>query len=460
MGFAIDGLVSGLDTTAMIESLMKVEANPQRLLIQKRTTAEKILTALQGLNAKAASLADAAKTAAKASSWDARKATSSADSVTASATGGGSAGSVTFSVDAVASSQISLSAQFTDASTLLGGGSSFTLRAANGTLTEITPAGSDLASITKAINESAAGVKATAVRVSSGEPPAYRLQLTGTETGTDNTFELLAGSKAQVEGGGGTRVDDTVARAATNAKITLWKGSGAGIEVAFEQSSNTFAGLMEGLDVTVTKVEADPVTVTVGQDDTALAKLGSDLVAQLNQVLSEISSRTATTTTTDSAGKTVVTGGLLSGDSSTRALQQAVLAAGSRPVDGLSPSTAGIVLGRDGTFSFDEKKFAEALAADPAAAQRMIMGVATAVGEVATASSDKYDGTLTKKITSHESNIRSMGQQISDWDRRLEVRREGLQRQWSALEVTLSGLNAQQSWLTSQLSSLNGSSAK
>ncbi len=456
MGFAIDGLVSGLDTTGMIESLMKVEANPQLLLIQKRTNAEKVLTALQGLNARVASLADAAKNAAKMTSWDARKASSSTESVTTTATGGGSAGSVTFSVDAVAASQISLSKGFTNASELMAGSSSLTLRSADGTLTEITPAGSDLVSITKAINESGAGVKATAVRVSSGDAPTYRLQLTGTETGTDNSFELLAGTKAEVEGGGGTRVDDTVARAASNAKITLWKGSGENIEVSFEQSSNTFAGLMDGLDVTVTKVETDPVTVSVGQDDAAVAKLGSDLVAQLNQVLSEISSRTATTTTTDSSGKTVVTGGLLSGDSATRALQQAVLSAGSRPVDGLSPSTAGIVVGRDGTFTFDADKFSAALAADPAAAQRMVMGVATAVEQAATSASDKYDGTLTQKITNHESNIRSMGQQISDWDRRLEVRREGLQRVWSALEVTLSGLNAQQSWLTSQLSSLSG----
>jgi flagellar hook-associated protein 2 len=460
MGFAIDGLVSGLDTTAMIENLMKVEANPQALLVQKKSTAERVLSALQGMNAKVASLAEAATKASKDTSWNLRSATSSSESVTSTATGGTSVGTVTFSVDAVATSQISLSARFTDVASLMQGGTKLTVRSADGTLTEITPAGTDIGSLTKAINDSASGVKATAVRVASGEPPEYRLQLTGTETGTDHTFELLVGTKAEVEGGGGTRIDDTLARQASNARITLWKGSGAPTEVAFEQSSNTFAGLMDGVDVTITKVEADPVTISVGQDDAALTKLGSSLVSQLNQVLAEIKSRTATTTTTDSSGKTVVNGGLLTGDSATRALQQALISAGSRPVDGLSPSTAGIELGRDGTFTFNEKAFTEALASDPTAAQRMVMGVAAAVGEVATAASDKYDGSLTKKITNHESNIKSMGEQISDWDRRLVLRRAGLQRTWSALEVTLSGLNAQQSWLTSQLSSLSGSSGK
>lgn len=458
MSFAIDGLVSGLDTTAMIESLMKVEANPQTLLMQKKGNAEKVLTALQGLNARVSSLADAAKNAAKAASWDVRSATSSSESVTATTTSGASVGSVTFSVDAVAASQISLSSSFADGAALMGGASVLTVRRADGTLTEITPTGTDFASIAKAINESDAGVKATTVRVSAGEPPQYRMQFTGTDTGTANTFQVFAGTSADVEAGGLIPLDGSIARAASDAEITLWKGS-PGLEVSFKQSSNTFAGLMDGVDVTVTQVtgpDDEPVTVTVAQDDAAMSKLGSDLVSQLNQVLSEIKSRTATTTTTDSSGKTVVNGGLLSGDSATRALQQAIISAGSRPVDGLSPSTAGIELGRDGTFTFDADKFAAALAADPAAAQRMIMGVASAVDEVATSASDKYEGSLTLKITNHESNIRSMGEQISDWDRRLEVRRTGLQRQWSALEVTLSNLNSQQSWLTSQLSSLSG----
>lgn len=461
MGFAIDGLVSGLDTTSMIESLMKVEANPQSLLVQKKTNAEKILTALQGLNTKTASLADAAKAAAKASSWDVRKATSSSDTVVATAGAGAAVGSVTFSVDAVATSQISLSEAFADPADLLNGSASLTLRSADGTLTEITPAGSDWASIAKAINDSASGVKATAVRVTSGGVPEYRLQLTGTETGVTSSFELFAGTSAQVEANAAPALTLGVVRAATDAQITLWKGSD--VAVSFTQASNTFVGLMDGVDVTVaqvTKADDAPVTITVGQDDAAVQKLGADLVAQLNLVLSEISSRTSTTTTTDSTGKTIVTGGLLSGDSATRALQQSLISAGSRPVDGLSPSTAGIELGRDGTFTFNATKFAALLASDPAAAQRMVAGVAAAVGEVATSTSDKIDGSLTQKITNHESNIKTMGEQISDWDRRLEVRRSGLQRTWSALEVTLSKLNSQQSWLTGQLSSLSGSSAK
>lgn len=461
MGFAIDGLVSGLDTTSMIESLMKVEANPQALLVQKKTNAEKVLTALQALNTKVASLADAAKAAAKASSWDVRKATSSSDSVVATAAAGAAVGTVSFSVDAVAASQISLADPFGDPADLLAGSPSLTLRAADGTLTEITPEKPDWASITKAINDSDSGVKATAVRVSDGEPPKFRLQLTGTKTGTTSSFELFAGTSAQVVAAEVQPLKLGVVRAASDAQITLWKGTD--VAVSFQQPSNTFTGLLSGVDVTVakvTKVDDAPVTVTVGQDDAAVKKLASDLVSQLNLVLSEVTSRTSTTTTTDSSGKTVVTGGLLSGDSATRALQQTLISAGSRPVDGLSPSTAGIELGRDGTFTFNATKFAELLASDPAAAQRMVAGVAAAVDEVASSTSDKIDGSLTQKITNHESSIKTMGEQISDWDRRLEVRRSGLQRQWSALEVTLSNLNSQQSWLTSQLASLSGSSGK
>jgi flagellar hook-associated protein 2 len=68
---AVDGLISGFNTTEMINQLMKLEAAPQTLLKGKVTKAESVVSALQSLNSKLSSLADAAKTAATATSWQA-----------------------------------------------------------------------------------------------------------------------------------------------------------------------------------------------------------------------------------------------------------------------------------------------------------------------------------------------------------------------------------------------------
>lgn len=446
---AIDGLVSGLNTTDLINQLMQVESMPQKLLAQKQSTAQSFVSGLQALNAKISSLGDAAKTASTAKSWEAHAASSSAESVTATASGATQGSSLTFSVDAVAASQISV---VDIPTTFESDPPSFTVLR-NGEEIVVTAASGSVSDIVKAFNDSDSGVKAVAVRVSGGDTPEYKIQFTGTETGAENSFEIHQGDQA---GGTGWVASAAASRSAQDARITLFPGTSSATELT--SSSNTFEGLTSGVDVTVSRVETDPVTVTVARDDAAMKKLASDLVGQLGLVLSEISSRTATTTSTNDEGKTVVTGGLFSGDSAIRGIHQQILSAGSAPVDGFSPSEVGIEIGRDGTFTFNEEKFAAALAADPAKVQRIVSGVAENVAAVTTATSDKYDGSLTLKITSQETAIKDMGEQISAWDRRLDLRREGLNRTYSALEVTLSELQTQSSWLASQLGSLTSNS--
>ena len=470
--FGIDGLVSGLKTSDLITQLMQVEAAPQTLLKSKQTGVKSFVTGLQALNTKVASLAENAAKVAKPASWNAFAAASSATSVTAKAGETAQAGSVSFTVDAVAKAQVSVSNVTLDNSTLVTGmPPSVTVRGGDGTLVTVEPTSGSLQDIAKAINAAAdAGIKATVVRVSGGDNPTYRLQFTGTTTGTDGAFAVYAGTTSAVEtalaaGDGGAslaamRLDTTSVTAATDAQITLWEGTAA--EQTYTQSSNTFSGLLTGVDVTVSKVTAadeDPVTVTVARDTDALKKLASGLVGALGVVLSEISSRTAVTTTTNSDGTTSVTGGLFTGDSAVRGIQQQLVEAASYPVNDISPSTVGFKLGKDGSFTFDEATFTAALAEDPAKVQTVISGLADRLATVAKASSDKYDGSLTLKIQGQERLVKDMGTQIEDWDRRLAVRKESLQRTYSALEVTLSNLNSQSSWLASQLSSLSASSS-
>ena len=283
-----------------------------------------------------------------------------------------------------------------------------------------------------------------------------RLQLSGTGTGAASAFTVFAGTKAEYEAGTTTSVALTPTRTAQDAKITLWPGSGAAQTAS--SSTNTFADVLTGTSITVSKVETDPVTLTVASDTAALTALASGLVGSLGVVLSEISSRTATTTATDSDGRTKVTGGLFSGDSAVRALQQQLSSAASYGVDGVSPSAVGITVNRDGTFTFDAAKFSAALAEDPEKAQKVVAGLAQRVADVAKGTSDSIDGSLTRKIAGQQSMVTDLGKQIENWDTRLALRRESLQKTYSALEVTLSGLQSQSSWLSSQLASLSASS--
>ena len=70
MGISLDGLASGLDTTALISSMMQVEAIPQTLLKNKSSGIQSMVSALQGLNSKVAALATQATAAAKPGALD------------------------------------------------------------------------------------------------------------------------------------------------------------------------------------------------------------------------------------------------------------------------------------------------------------------------------------------------------------------------------------------------------
>ena len=70
MGISLDGLASGLDTTALISSIMQVDAIPQTLLKNKSSDIQSMVSALQGLNTKVAALATQATAAAKPGALD------------------------------------------------------------------------------------------------------------------------------------------------------------------------------------------------------------------------------------------------------------------------------------------------------------------------------------------------------------------------------------------------------
>lgn len=458
--FGIDGLSSGLDTTTIISELMKLEAAPQTLLKANQSTTQGIVAALQAINVKMKSLGEIASKAADPTSWTTFKATSSSTAATASATTSATAATLTFSVDKVATQQVSLTDVVTTGAGLTSENPpTLTLKTPQGTFVTVTAASNSLADIASAINDSGMGIKATTVQVSGGATPTYRLQFTSETTGADGAFELYVGDQAAVEGATAPRLDSSVVITPSDASITLWKGSA--YEQTYTQSSNTFTGIMTGVNVTVSAATAvgETVTVNVAPDAAAVSSLAANLVDSINVVFSDIASRTKATTTTKSDGTTAVSGGLLSGDSAVRSLQTQLTQAASYPVDGKSPSSVGIVIGRDGTFTFDEAKFAAALQEDPDGTADFLSKFAARVQAVAENQSDAQTGALTLKITGAESLVEDYADRISAWDDRLALRQEGLRAQYTALEVALSSLNAQSSWLSSQLASLSANTS-
>jgi len=61
---------------------------------------------------------------------------------------------------------------------------------------------------------------------------------------------------------------------------------------------------------------------------------------------------------------------------------------------------------------------------------------------------------LVKRAETEDAEATDLQKRIEDWDRRLELRRSTLTRQFTAMETALGTLQNQSSWLASQLNTL------
>jgi len=454
---AVDGLVSGLNTTQMISQLLQVEAAPQDRLKTKLKSAQTVVTSYQSVNSKVTATKNAGDTLTQLATWRAIKASSSSATVTATAVGGlnTAAGTTTFDVKTLAKSQITTAkvdptGNITSAGTItvstgpadvvdpntgvVTTDNSAKRKSVTVTLTDKTAKG-----VADAINAKGIGVKATIVATGGAQ---NILQFSGTKTGTDNAFSIAGLDPATTD----------VAQAA-DAKLEIGGGTAhGGYEVT--SGTNTFTGLLTGVTVTVSKVESD-VTVNAVQDVDGIADKFQALVDAANATLSEIGAQTAYDASTKK-------GSPLTGDFSVRNMSQTIMSTISKglsytdpndstsTVDFGSLSKLGVALDRSGKLTFDKTKFVATYNADPATVQT----AGSAFGDQIKAMATKQSTNLTSVITGRNSEISGFNDQIANWDVRLSAKRSALQKQYSDLEMSLGKLKNQQSWLSGQLGGL------
>src|SRR4051812_12382997 len=109
-GLGLPGLSSGLDTSGIITKLMAIEAAPQSLLKNQLSSLQTHTTALQSLNTAIAGIATTAKAAVGANALASFTATSDATAVTAKAGATAATGAISFTVDRLATAQVSVTA--------------------------------------------------------------------------------------------------------------------------------------------------------------------------------------------------------------------------------------------------------------------------------------------------------------------------------------------------------------
>ena len=462
MSMSVGGLVSGLDTSTLISQLIQAEGAPQAALKTRLSVANASAAAYRSVNTRFDALRTAAEALGKAGTWTATKASSTAPSVGVATDSTATAGSLTFTVEKLATAHTVLNQ---NTGTWASGTSAYgaasievfdKLGVSKGAPIAIGDADGDgvstVADAAAAINASSYGLSATVVQVS---PTEVALQVTSKTTGADDAFSFT---------GAGTFTINTQGQ---NAELKV----GTTNPYTVTSDTNSFTGLMPGVTITASaEQKPTPVTVTVAADPDAVAAKVQALVDAANSALSGIKANT------DPKGGAAST---LKGDSALRTMSGRVLDAASFAVgsDG-SPAVAGIELNRDGTIAFDKTTFLAALAADPAKVQRLLAGGPAGAGpdattgtaddtvpgvgqkllDIAKAATDSTTGTLTLLAQGRDNLATDIRSKIEAWDVRLLKRKEMLTRQFTAMETALSALQNQSSWLAGQISSLPRSS--
>ena len=454
-GLGLSGLSSGLDTSGIITKLMAIESQPQTLLQNQLSNVSTYRNALQSVNTQLAAIATAAKTAATAGSLTAFTASSDTSGVTATAAATATAGSVSFTVGTVATAQTSVTGVMTAWPDTSSSTPSITITTGSGSKT-VTALSTNLDDVVAAINGGGTGVTATKITAGTDAQgtPQYRLQLRSSSTGAAGAFTVYEGADTTAPA-----LPTTTVTSAQDASITLYGGTGA--EQTVTSSTNTFTGLMTGVNVTVSATTTSPATITVNPDSGKAAASASTLTGNLIAFFSTIATDTTVTTSSSTSGgmsSTSTSGSVFTGDTGVRALNDQMLSAATDPVtvNGVqtSPSSIGITLTKDGTITFDQSVFTSAMASDPTGTTAMFQTIAGRISDAASAASDPLTGTLTQKITSEQSQESSLNSQISDWTTRLAAIQQNYQTQFNAMELALNNLSSQASWLTSQINTL------
>lgn len=249
-----------------------------------------------------------------------------------------------------------------------------------------------------------------------------------------------------------------------SAKFTL-----DGIEM--ERNSNTPTDVVDGVTLNFKKADASK-TITLGLTNDTDKELSAvkDFVSQYNSVMSFLSEKMDV----GDPSKSDNTTGALAGDSTLISLQSKLQSTvlGGKSVDGVSASTLGLSVDRNGTLSLDETKFKAQLAKNPNAVKDFFFvdtstkyaAEKTGTGYTADfkAVIDRYtstksgsEGVISLRKASYQSEIKDYNKQIERITEQIATKRARYVTMFTNLDTAIGNLQSQFSYFQSQNSSSN-----
>lgn len=359
MSFSIDGLVSGFDTTKIIDSMVKLQANQINRLNERKQEVVNRQTSFKGVEGRLISLRSSLSRLNRVTNsvFDARTTSVSDESILSAAAGSSAQiGSFSLTVNSLATAEKIASAGLASATaTITQGTLEIRVGSRESATITIDSSNNTAAGLVAAINAQAKDVSAALVKdQASGQ---FRVLISSQYTGASNSIAVtnnLAGS-----GGGAVQPDFSgpVVQAAGNATITIGSGAGA---IVSEYESNRIDDLVDGVSLNLLKADVNKeVTVSVGADNDGVVTAVSDFVKEFNGVIQFISEQSQFIVQSQKAGP-------LLGNRSVTEIQDQLRSIAIGSVPGLETainrlSRVGVGVSANGTLTFDESKLRAAL---------------------------------------------------------------------------------------------------
>jgi len=287
--FSIDGLVTGLDTSSIIDGLLSLQQNKVGQLSLRKQDIIGEQSAFKGIEAKLLALSSALGSLSRSVGNVLEQQTttvSDPELVTAVATDKAASGVYNIRVDALARAHQIASQGYASSESLTTEGT-LTIRVGNGTASTITVDGTNntLQGLVDAINASDSEIAASIINDGSGSTP-FRLLLTSDNTGTANVINVT--NNLAASSGDAVRPDfsGTAVQEASDASVTIGSGAGA---ISVASATNEIDELITGVTLKLLAADANKdVTVTVSHDTESAQMAIEDFVAAHNGLMQYI----------------------------------------------------------------------------------------------------------------------------------------------------------------------------
>lgn len=445
---AVGGLASGIDTKAIVDSLIYADRATARLAESRKATAQARLDVVKAMNTKLLALRDAMDAVEQKTAFAGKKATSSNETaVTVLAGSSAASGSMIVNVKKLATaSQVATTGQSSSSDDL--GAGTVVLRIGTGSDVTITPTTNTLTGLAAAINAANAGMSASVVNDGSSSP--YRLVVSSTKTGEANALTRLdaTGGFASVVAGLGN-AGTTVVTAGADAEVRLGDPTTG---LLLKSAGNVMDQAIAGVTLTL-KSPADGITITTGQDASGVRSTVQKLLDAYNDAQAYYTSNSKYDQTTKRSGPLFADYELRGQlDAVERSLTQSF---GSQPSGFQQLSEVGIKLGLDGKYTIDATVFDAKLAESQEGMASLFLAAGTAGSVPMESLTRSVNGTMALKQSSIQESITAFTERITAVDARLSVRRAYYEAKFLAMEKITAQFQSQGTSLTNFVNSLS-----